>query len=239
MALDPATATIPWWGPPAATAAGGLLEAGISSAFNAFQASKNRDFQERMSSTAHQREVADLRKAGLNPILSARHGGASSPPGAQASATPSSATANAMQAMQMRGQLELLKAQVADTNSAAALKQAQAADLLKTQPQRIGQMIAQAYQALQSGNLSGEERTTVISRIRHLEAQAAQARSQAAHGQETLHRERVKSKPWEYGGKAIDWLEKAAPKVESSAKGFYEFIKKDPLKEWLKRKVRR
>lgn len=45
-------------------------------------AQQQMDFQKKMSNTAHQREVKDLRKAGLNPILSAKLGGSSSPGGA-------------------------------------------------------------------------------------------------------------------------------------------------------------
>lgn len=54
----------------------------VASALSAKSASDQMSFQERMSSTSHQREVEDLKKAGLNPILSAKLGGASSPPGA-------------------------------------------------------------------------------------------------------------------------------------------------------------
>lgn len=56
-------------------------------AFNAEQAQKQMDFQERMSNTAHQREMQDLIAAGLNPILTATGGnGASSPSGTSANA---------------------------------------------------------------------------------------------------------------------------------------------------------
>lgn len=51
-----------------------MEQTSVNNAWNAAQAEMNRDWQEYMSGSSHQREVADLIAAGLNPVLSANSG---------------------------------------------------------------------------------------------------------------------------------------------------------------------
>lgn len=71
----------------AAAAANAISErsSAETAAYNSMEAQKSRDWQEYMSNTSHQREVQDLIAAGLNPVLSASLGGASTPSGSTAS----------------------------------------------------------------------------------------------------------------------------------------------------------
>lgn len=100
-----------WFAPLLGAVGGGIVE-GL---FSGKAASKNRKFQQQMSDTAHQREVADLKAAGLNPILSATGGpGASTPSGAVADTPRMNLGQAAASAVMLKEQLAKIRAERAN-----------------------------------------------------------------------------------------------------------------------------
>ncbi len=106
--------------------------------FNRAEAERDRTWQETMSNSAYQRSMADMEKAGLNPMLAYQQGGASTPSGAQASGVTAKmenemdgAVSSAMQGIRLKQEVKNMKADEKVKNQTAKTARAHEGKLKK------------------------------------------------------------------------------------------------------------
>jgi cytochrome c1 len=144
-----------YWIPAAIAAGAALLSTRQTNKANAAQASNQIDYQTEMSNTAYQRAMADMKKAGLNPILASKQGGASTPSGAMAQMQNAGMNAvnSGMQAMQTQSNISLQEAnkKLADAKTVLTQNLEPGSEALSTIMKNVNNIV-QAMDSFLNGN---------------------------------------------------------------------------------------
>lgn len=158
--------------------------------FNASQAQLNRDYQTQMSNSAYQRATADMKAAGLNPILAYQQGGASTPGGSSGSigavggstASSSAASIGAPGGATVAPRVGLLSGAITAAGELARLQPSidQAKAEAKNTEDTNRSIFLDQQTKLQDRNLRDQQHKTEIARTETQEAQTDLTKAQTA-----------------------------------------------------------
>lgn len=207
-------------------ALGNIAGTYVSSALAMRQAREQMRFQERMSNTAHQREVADLRAAGLNPILSARYGGSSTPPGAQAPIPDFGHSAKTgIEAMTAMQNIRMSQAQIRNVDADSAAKELSYKEAWMSQDVRLATLEAQLYEARGRTQLNTAERKRIEELIDNIQVQRDILKNERASSSYQLDRDSAESQFYKGAGKYAPYVREFGSSAKAILEGIGEVSK--------------
>lgn len=158
---------------------------------------ENRDVQIDLANTAHQREVKDLRRAGLNPILSGTGGAGAAVPSssaAQVEDVGGAAVASAEAAGRLKTQMETIKNVEEDTKLKAEMNKTQRHETV-VRAYEV-QKRAEEAKLVHERNRQADIQTQILQEdLSNAKAAAARARTEEEIDESTL-------------GKGLRWLDR-------------------------------